>query len=129
MWKLIEAGQLRIDERVADIIPEFGTHGKERITVEQVMLHVGGFPYAPYRPEHWNDRGKRLEAFASWRLSWEPGSQYQYHPTSAHWVLAEIIDRRSGMDYREFIRQQVTGPLGLDELFLGLPADSRRTGG
>jgi CubicO group peptidase (beta-lactamase class C family) len=121
VWQLIEGGRLRVDERVADIIPEFGTNGKEHITVEQVLLHVGGFPSAPFRPEHWNDRAKRLEAFANWRLNWEPGSRYEYHPTSAHWVLVEIIDRRSGMDYREFIRRQVTGPLGLDELFLGLP--------
>jgi CubicO group peptidase (beta-lactamase class C family) len=122
VWKLIEDGRLRIDERVADIIPEFGTNEKGAITVEQVMLHVGGFPSAPYRAEHWGDRAKRLEAFARWRLNWEPGSRYEYHPTSAHWVLAEIIDRRSGVDYREFIRRHVTGPLGLDELFVGLPA-------
>jgi len=121
VWKLIEEGRLSIDERVADIVPEFGTNGKEPITVEQVLLHVGGFPYAPFRPEHWLDREKRLEAFAGWRLNWEPGSQYQYHPTSGHWVLAELIDRRAATDYRTFIRQHVTAPLGLDELFLGLP--------
>jgi CubicO group peptidase (beta-lactamase class C family) len=121
VWKLIETDYLRADERVADIIPEFGTNGKGRITVEQVLLHVGGFPYAPYRPEDWSDRAKRLEAFASWHLDWEPGSRYVYHPTSGHWVLAEIIDRRSGTDYREFIRQHIAAPLGLEELFLGLP--------
>jgi CubicO group peptidase (beta-lactamase class C family) len=121
VWKLIETDLLRTGERVADIIPEFGTNGKDRVTVEQVLLHIGGFPSAPYRPEHWGDRGKRLEAFASWRLQWEPGSRYEYHPTAAHWVLVEIIDRRAGMDYREFIRRHVTGPLGLEELFLGLP--------
>ncbi len=121
LWKLIETGDLRIDERVADIIPEFGTNGKERITVEQILLHVGGFPSAPFHPEHWSDRVKRLEAFASWRLTWEPDSRYEYHPTSGHWVLAEIIDRRAGMDYRTFIRRQVTAPLGLDDLFVGLP--------
>src|SRR4029079_13178320 len=104
VWKLIEDGQLHVDERVAGIVPEFAANGKEGITVEHVLLHVGGFPYAPYRPEHWADRSKRLEAFANWRLNWEPGSRYEYHPTSAHWVLAEIIDRRAGMDYRTFIR-------------------------
>ncbi len=123
IWILIEENLLRIEERVADIIPEFGTLGKEQITVEQVLLHIGGFPYAPYRPEHWNDRGKRLEAFSKWRLNWEPGSRYEYHPTSGHWVLAEVIDRRTGMDYRDFIRQRVTGPLGLKELFIGLPKE------
>jgi len=56
-------------------------------------------------------------------LNWQPDSRYEYHPTSAHWVLSEIINRRSGVDFREFIRERVTGPMGLDELFVGLPPE------
>lgn len=121
VWLLFEEGLLRLEERVAEIIPEFGTNGKDVITVEQVLLHTAGFPYAPYHPDHWGDRAKLLEAFASWRLTWEPGSRYEYHATSAHWVLVELIYRRAGVDYRSFIRERVTGPMGLDELFVGLP--------
>jgi CubicO group peptidase (beta-lactamase class C family) len=121
VWLLFEDGLLRLDERVADIIPEFGTNGKEVVTVEQVLLHTGGFPYAPLRPEFWGDRAKLLEAFGRWRLNWEPGTRYEYHPTAAHWVLSEIINRRTSVDFREFIRERVTGPIGLDELFVGLP--------
>ena len=121
VWLLFEDGLLRLDERVADIIPEFGTNGKEVVTVEQVLLHIGGFPYAPLRPEYWGDREKLLQAFARWRLNWEPGTRYEYHPTSAHWVLSEIINRRAGVDFREFIRKRVTEPMGLNELFVGLP--------
>ena len=123
IWLLLEDGLLRLEERVVDIIPEFGTNGKDVITVEQVLLHVGGFPYAPYRPEYWGDRAKLLEAFGRWRLNWEPGSRFEYHPTSAHWVLAEIIFRRTGTDYRALIRERVTGPMGLEELFIGMPAE------
>lgn len=122
IWMLLEDGRLRIEERVASIIPEFGTNGKDIVTVEQVLLHTGGFPYAPYRPEHWDDRDQRLAAFHHWRLAWEPGSRFEYHPTSGHWVLAEIIERRSGMGYRDLIRQRITAPLGLAELFVGLPS-------
>jgi len=121
VWLLFEDGLLKLDERVADIIPEFGTNGKEVVTVEQVLLHIGGFPYAPLRPEYWGDREKLLQAFARWRLNWEPGTRYEYHPTSAHWVLSEIINRRAGVDFREFIRKRVTEPMGLNELFVGLP--------
>ncbi len=114
---------LKLDERVADIIPEFGTNGKEVVTVEQVLLHTGGFPYAPFRPEYWGDREALLEAFQRWRLNWEPDSRFEYHPTSAHWVLTEIIYRRTGKDFRDFIRERVTGPMGLHELFVGMPEE------
>jgi len=123
VWLLLEEDMLKLEERVADIIPEFGTNGKDRIAVEHVLLHTAGFPYAKYPLEDWDDRSKLLEAFAHWSLEWEPDSRYEYHPTSAHWVLSEIINRRTGVDYRDFIRQRITGPVGLDEFFLGLPPE------
>jgi CubicO group peptidase (beta-lactamase class C family) len=114
VWILFEEALLKLEERVADIIPEFATNGKEIVTVEQVLLHTGGFPYAPFKPESWGDREARAEAFQRWRLSWKPGTRFEYHPTSGHWVLAEIIQRRTLMDFRDFIRERVTGPVGLD---------------
>ncbi|HEU4760608.1 MAG TPA: serine hydrolase domain-containing protein [Dehalococcoidia bacterium] len=123
VWLLLEEGLLRLEERVADIIPEFGTNGKGAITVEQVLLHTAGFPYAPYHPDAWGDRSKMLEAFSRWRLNWEPDSRFEYHATSAHWVLSEIIYRRTGVEYRAFIRERITGPMGLDDLFVGLPPE------
>lgn len=121
-WLLFESGDLRLDERVAEIIPEFGTNGKEIITVEQLMLHAGGFPHAPFAPQHWGDRQARLEAFSRWRLNWPADSRYEYHPTSAHWVLVEIIERRTGVEYKTFIRERISGPMGLDDLYIGRPA-------
>jgi CubicO group peptidase (beta-lactamase class C family) len=123
VWLLFEDGNLKLDERVADIIPEFATNGKEVITIEQLLLHTGGFPYAPFPAQHWGDREALLGAFKRWRLNWEPDSRFEYHPTSAHWVLTEIIYRRGGMDFRDFIRQHVTGPMGLPELFVGMPEE------
>lgn len=123
VWILFEEGLLKLEERVAEIIPEFATNRKDVVTVEQVLLHTGGFPQAPFRPDSWGDRDALLEAFQRWRLNWEPGSRFEYHPTSAHWVLAEIINRRTGMDFRDFIHRRVTGPMGLDELFVGLPEE------
>lgn len=125
VWQLFEEGQLRLDERVAEIIPEFGTNGKDVVTVEQLLLHAGGFPYAPFAPEKWSSQDELLRAFSQWRLTWPPDSRYEYHPTSAHWVLAEIIYRRGGAGYKTFIRERVTAPMGLDELYLGCPPEQQ----
>ncbi len=120
IWILLGEGKLDLGERAAAIIPEFGSNGKDIITVEQVMLHIGGFPNAPYPQYEWNDRAKRLERFAKWRLEWPVASQYMYHPTSGFWVLAEIIERRTGKDFREFVRERIATPLGLPDLCVGL---------
>jgi CubicO group peptidase (beta-lactamase class C family) len=119
-WILIGEGKLDVSKLVGDYIPEFATNGKEVITVEQVMLHTSGFPHAPLGPPEWGDRDMRLQAFAKWRLNWEPGTAFEYHPTSAHWVLAELIERLAGEDYRTFIGTRIAEPLGL-QLGLGIP--------
>ena len=120
-WLLIEDGLLRLDERVGDIIPEFATNGKEVITIEQAFLHIGGFPTAPLGAPAWNTREDRLERFKMWRLNWEPGTKFEYHATSLHWVLAEIIERRTGIEWREYLRNRIIEPMGLANLFVGLP--------
>ena len=120
-WTVCEDGLLKIEEKVADIIPEFGTNGKENITVEQVMLHIAGFPLAPMAPTDWENRERRLSRFAQWRLNWEPGTQFEYHATSVHWVLAEIIERRTGKDFRAYVRERILDPMGLTNFYIGLP--------
>lgn len=120
-WLLIEEGKLSVDEVVADIIPEFGENGKAGIVVEQLFTHTAGFPSAPMRPTDFIDERVRLERFASWRLNFEPGSRFIYHPSSSMYVVAAIIERRSGMAFREFVRERISKPLGLDDLWVGLP--------
>jgi CubicO group peptidase (beta-lactamase class C family) len=125
VWILFEEKALRLDERVADIIPEFGSNGKEEVTVEQLFLHAGGFPYAPFAVQHWGDRDELLRAFHRWRLNWPIDSRFEYHATSAHWVLVEILERRGGRPWKEFIRERILSPMGLDELFVGCPPEEQ----
>jgi CubicO group peptidase (beta-lactamase class C family) len=124
VWTLIGEGTVDVRKRVVDYIPEFASHGKDVVTVEQVMLHTSGFPHAPLGPPQWETREGRVARFAEWRLNWEPGTAYEYHATSAHWVLAEIIDRVTGGDYRDVIETRITAPLGLPRV-LGLPPDQQ----
>ena len=121
MWILMGEGALDITLPVAALIPEFAANGKEAITVEQVMLHTSGFPRAPFAPLDWDDRERRLARFAQWRTNWEPGTRYEYHPSTAHWVLAEIIERCTGQDFRTFLRERILDPLGLVGLQVGVP--------
>ncbi len=124
-WQLIDQGDVDVMAPVADYLDVFTTNGKGVVTVEQVLTHTGGFPYAPLGPPKWNDRAGRLEAMAKWRLTLEPGEVFHYHPTAGHWVLAEIISEITGLDHTDAIQQMVTDPLGLPRL-LGIPLDQRQ---
>jgi CubicO group peptidase (beta-lactamase class C family) len=121
-WKLLGEGVLSLDERVGDIVPEFATNGKEVVTVEHVLTHTAGFPFAPLGYPKMLDRSKRLEAFAKWRLDFEPGSRLQFHLTSAAWVIAELVERRTGLSFPDYLRSEIVEPLGLG-ILLPVPAE------
>jgi CubicO group peptidase (beta-lactamase class C family) len=122
IWKVLGDGLLQLDERVADVIPEFATNGKDAVTVEHVLTHTAGFPFAPLKFPAMLDRRSRLEAFARWRLDWPPGSRLQFHLTSAAWLIAELVERRTGAAFAEYLRREIVEPLGLG-LILPLPAE------
>ena len=120
VWKLLGEGAIELDTRVADVIPEFGTHGKQVVTIRQVLTHTGGFPMAPLGFPRMKDRSARLAAFSRWKLAWEPGSQLEFHLTSAAWVIAELVERATGRTLPEYLRDEIARPLGLT-LALGVP--------
>jgi CubicO group peptidase (beta-lactamase class C family) len=121
VWQLF--GERRLDPRakVVDVLPEFGTNGKDVITVEQLLLHTAGIPLAPLGPQRWGTSEGRREAFARWRLNWEPGTRFEYHALSAYWVLAELVLATTGEDHRDAVRRRIAEPLGLHSLQLGVP--------
>jgi CubicO group peptidase (beta-lactamase class C family) len=120
IWLLMGDGLLDISRRVADYVPEFGANGKQAVTVEQVLVMTSGFPNAPMDADEGSDRERRIARLARWRLEYEPGTRYAYHGASAHWVLAELIERLTGQDFRDFIEARITRPLGLPRV-LGIP--------
>jgi CubicO group peptidase (beta-lactamase class C family) len=125
IWLLMGDGVLDITRPVAHYVPEFASNGKEVVTVEQVLLHTSGFPNAPIDPVDGADPVMRVKQFTEWELEWEPGSRFEYHATSAHWVLAEIIERLSGdRDFRDVVETRLCEPLGLPRL-LGIPDEEQ----
>ena len=126
VWQLLGEEKLRTDTRVVDVLDGFGRSGRTpewmaRVTVEQLLTHTAGFPYAPLGPPRWDTRAARLEVMSRWHATHEPGTHFEYHPTAAHWVLAEIVAEIEGADHREVVRRRLLDPLGLDSFALGAP--------
>lgn len=124
LWRLVGDGSLDLTAPVATYVPDFATNDKEGVTVEQVLMHLGGFPTAPLGPDRWDTREGRLEAFARWRLTLTPGETFMYHPVAGHWVLAEVLETLAGEPYADAVERLVTAPLGLPRL-LGIPRDAQ----
>ena len=124
VWLLIGDGLVDVRRPVGAYVSELDRDAFAAVTVEQVMLHTGGFPNAQMPPLVGGDATRRRAQFAQWELEWEPGTRFEYHATSAHWVLVDIIERLSGIDFRDFVERRVTEPLGLPRL-LGIPEEQQ----
>lgn len=106
-------GTLELTAPVARYIPEWGTNGKHETTVLQLLTMQGGFPYALMHPKKWGTSTTRREAFAQWTLDYSPGTRTEYHPISAHWVIAELIESLTGRPYVEVVHERVVAPAGV----------------
>ena len=108
--QLAAHGRFDIAAPVSDVLPAFGANGKDTISVSQVLLHVGGFPYAHLGRAEITNRAARLAAYASWGTDWESGTRFEYHPATAHWVIADIITEVTGQRHDEAIAECVLDP-------------------
>jgi CubicO group peptidase (beta-lactamase class C family) len=121
IWILIQEGKIYPQDAVAKFIPEFGSNGKEEVTLEHLLTHTSAIPTAPGAQKEWGDKARRLARFAQWRLEHPPGAKFTYHIAANFWPVAEMIERISGQDYRDFVRTRIAEPLGLPDLRVGLP--------
>ena len=111
-------GWLDYDARVTDIWPEFGQHGKEDVTIRQLLAHEAGLPVIdePLDADLLQDFDALADAIARQKPAWKPGTRHGYHGVSLGWYMGELV-RRVDPQHRtlgRFFREEIAGPLGLD---------------
>lgn len=117
-------GWLDYEARVADYWPEFSCHGKEHITVRQLLAHQAGLSAidVSVTPELLADHDVLARVLARQRPRWTPGLRNGYHPLSLGLYQNELM-RRVDPQRRtigEVLRQEIALPLAADA-FIGLP--------
>ena len=121
-WMALAEGKFKLDDLVSVYISEFGSNGKDGVTMLHLLTHTAGFPNAPYRPTDYWDPEKRAKRYEQWRLDWEPGTQFTYHPSSSMYVIADVLERVWEDDFVSLINQRIAKPLNLPELLVGCPS-------
>lgn len=109
-------GSLDLTTPVAHYLPEFGHHGKADVTVLQLLTMQGGFPQALIGPRQWGTSEGRRAAFSEWQLAWPAGSRTEYHPMSAHWVIAELLETLNDRSYLDVVHDRVVAPAGVGRI-------------
>lgn len=121
---LVDRGALRYDQRVADVWPEFSAHGKDRVTLRDVLLHTAGVPglWPRITPDELCDRDRVCAFIADQPPWWPPGTATGYHALTFGFVLDELVRRATGRTLADTLREEIAAPLGVaDELHVGVP--------
>ena len=121
---LAERGLFGYDTPVADLWPEFGAHGKQAVTVRQVLNHSAGVPGVPpgTTVEDLCDWDRMCVAIADEELWWEPGTKIGYHAYTFGYIVGEIVRRTTGKRISQVLLEEVSRPLGVAaELYFGMP--------
>jgi CubicO group peptidase (beta-lactamase class C family) len=122
---LVERGGLGYDQRIADAWPEFGAHGKDGVTLRDVLVHTAGVPglWPDITPEDLGDWDRVCAYIADQPPWWPPGTRIGYHALTFGFVLGELVRRVTGRALAAVLREEIAGPLGIaDELHFGVPA-------
>ncbi len=119
-------GWLDYDERVRTYWPEFAQHGKETITVRQLLAHSAGlFAFnEPVDREVVADLDRLAAALARQTPAWEPGTRQAYHAITLGFYEGELL-RRLDPQHRslgQFFQDEIATLLGLD-FYIRLPDD------
>lgn len=121
----IDRGELALTTRVADIIPEFGCKGKQRVTVAQLLTHTGGMSsgFPPVAPQDTGNLAAVVAATCQQGPEAIPGAEVCYSPITAHAILAEIVRRLDGgkRSFREILAAELFHPLQMKDTVMGSP--------
>jgi uncharacterized protein YbbC (DUF1343 family)/CubicO group peptidase (beta-lactamase class C family) len=111
---LLERGKLRLSDPVSRHVPEFGRNGKDKITVEQLLLHTSGLIADNPVQDYADGPQKAFERIHELTPTNEPGSKFVYSDVNFI-VLGEHVERLGGEPLDVFAKKNVFTPLGLHE--------------
>ena len=116
--QLVEAGKLKLSGTVGEYLPDYPNKDlAAKVTIHQLLTHTGGTGdfFGPQFDQH------RLELrtlqdyvklYGARGLEFEPGSKWDYS-NYGFLLLGVIVQKVSGQDYYEYVRQHVFAPAGM----------------
>ena len=152
---LVEEGKLVLSDPVSKFVPEYknpkvavwnlpgdpagaGLHlvpAAREITVRDLLTHTSGLANAFEGPAGEYVRranlptggslDERVKRMGKLPLNFQPGTQWEYSPSTGFDTLGRIVEILSGMSLDQFFKTRVFDPLGMKDTFFLVPADRR----
>jgi CubicO group peptidase (beta-lactamase class C family) len=124
VMQLVEQGRLRLSDPVVTYIPEFGAHGKERITILDLLTHMSGLPPDLDLTTTWSGHDEAIRRAADETPQAPRGQRFIYSDVN-FLLLADIVARVSGEAFETYVARHILTPLGMHDTMFLPPASLR----
>lgn len=141
IFQLIDAGKLRLDDKVFDILTEFEPHlekdakfdeRQRAITIRHLLEHRGGWDRdasfdAMFQSIRFADAVGEpapashqaiIRCMLGLPLDFEPGAKYAYS-NYGYCLLGRVIEKLTGQGYEAYVQEHVLRPVGAVQTQLG----------
>ena len=127
---LIDRGLLRLEDRVAEYLPGYasmkvdgGIPSGTPLTLLHLLTHTSGIGTGKLgeaqaremTPEDNRTLAAAVDYYSRMELAFEPFTKSLYSGTAAFDVAARIVEIVSGKDFADFVREEITEPLGMTD--------------
>ena len=110
VMRLVEEGKVRLNDPVANYLPEFGVNGKDQITVRQLLTHYSGLPEDLDLRQPWSGYSSGIKMAMEAAPLYPPGTRFLYSDINFE-VLGELVRRVSGVPLDRYAEQHIYQPL------------------
>jgi CubicO group peptidase (beta-lactamase class C family) len=120
VMQLVEQGKLSLDDTLGKFMPAGAMRPEvlSKVRVKHLLSHTSGL--GSYFTEAWDRQSRALyRSVDDWMplvkndtLQFEPGTRWSYSNTGML-LLGKVIERASGQDYFDYVREHVAKPAGM----------------
>jgi CubicO group peptidase (beta-lactamase class C family) len=119
----VAGGLVSYDTRIVSVWPEFAVHGKEGLTLRDLLGHRAGLPAVRTRLPadaifNWKIMTESLATEKPW---WTPGHEHGYHVNTYGFLVGEVLRRATGKTIGQLTSELIATPLNA-EIYLGTPS-------
>jgi CubicO group peptidase (beta-lactamase class C family) len=118
IMQLVEAGKLKLDDRLGTFLPDFPFQEKDAITIQQLLNHSSGLgdymgheDYRATMPQI-DSIADILPLIYSQKPTLPPGEQFSYS-NSGMVLLGAIIEKVGGLSYGEYLQRHIFAKAGM----------------
>lgn len=128
-FRLIQEGELFLEDKVVDFIPEFGTcEDKKKVTVRHMLNFTSGIPLED--PDGVEKAAFDINQERAWNLHFsqslatKPGTKVFYSDVSCR-IFGKLLERVMNKSLGEAAKEYIFEPLGMDNTMFNPPLKNR----